>query len=176
MRRLLRELEQQYPPFNRTPLRLEDLEVIADHEGLLIFRQPIPCLSCLCSCKGRSFILVKQGLSPFLEAFLLGHELGHHFFHPGLDLSLLKRTLFSRGKIEQEANAFALCAILPTPALEQMIREKGYPSRSAFQGYLQEQYGDITFYVEGKDMLESLIRERVAINVLTHSLAVVRQR
>ncbi|MBI3989110.1 MAG: ImmA/IrrE family metallo-endopeptidase, partial [candidate division NC10 bacterium] len=51
--------------------------------------------------------------------------LGHHFFHPGLDLLLLKRTLFSRDKIEQEANAFALCALLPTPVLEQLIREKG---------------------------------------------------
>lgn len=165
MRRLLRELEQQYPPFNQTPLRLEDLEMIADHEGLLIFRQPIPCLSCLCSYKGRSFILLKQGLSTFLETFLLGHELGHHFFHHGLDLSLLKRTLFSRGKIEQEANAFALCAILPTPALERSIREKGYPSRTAIKGYLREEYGDIAVRVEGKDRLEGLIRERVAIYV-----------
>lgn len=176
MRRLLRELEQQYPPYNRTPLRLEDLEMIADHEGLLIFRQPIPCLSCLCSYKGRSFILVKQGLPPFLETFLLGHELGHHFFHPGLDLSLLKRTLFSQGKIEQEANAFALCAILPTPALEQLIREKGYPSRTAIRGYLREEYGDITVCVEGRDRLEGLIRERVALDVLTRSFAVVRRR
>lgn len=160
MRRLLLELERRYPPFNQRSLYVEDLERIADQEGLPIFREPSPYLSCLCSYKGRPFILLKRGVSPFLETFLLGHELGHHFFHPGLDLALLKRTLFSRGKIERGANAFALCALIPTPALERLIREKGSPSRSAFQGYLQEQYGDITFCVEGRDMLEGLIRDR----------------
>ncbi len=153
MRRLLQELERQYPPFNQAPLRLGDLEMIAEHEGILIFREPIPCLSCLCYYKERPFVLLKVGLLLFLETFLLGHELGHHFFHPGLDLSLLKRTLFSQGKIEREANAFALSALIPMPALELLIREKGYPSRSAIKGYLREEYGDITFCVEGRDML-----------------------
>jgi len=163
VRRLLTELERKYPPFNRAPLRLEDLEMIVDQEGIRLFREPIPCLSCLCSYKGQPFILLKVGLSAFLQTFLLGHELGHHFFHPGLDLSLLKHTLFSRGKIEQAANAFALCALIPTPALEWLIQEKGYPSLSAIKGYLREQYGDITFCVEGRDMLDGLIQERVAL-------------
>lgn len=163
MRRLLRELERRYPPFNRRSLRLEDLERIADHEGILLFREPLPVPSCLGYYRGRPFILLKRGLSPFLEVFLLGHEIGHHFFHPGLDLALVKRTLFSRGKIEREANAFALVALLPTPALERLMREKGSIFWSVIKDYLQEEYGDITFCVEGRDRLEGLIRERVAL-------------
>ena len=136
---------------------------MADHEDILIFRKPLPYLSCLCSLKGQVFIVLKEGLSPFLETFLLSHELGHRSFHPGLDFLVLKRTLFSQAKIEWEANAFALWALIPIPALERLIREKGYPSGSVIKGCLREEYGDITFCVEGRDMLGRLIRERVVI-------------
>lgn len=78
-------------------------------------------------------IVLKEALSPFLEIVFLGHELGHHFFHPGAGLSLLKHTLFSQAKLELEVNASALCAMLPTPILEQLVQEKGYPYSTAIK-------------------------------------------
>lgn len=168
LRRLLQEVERRYPPFNQAPLHLEALEWIADQEGIRLFREPIPCLSCLCYYQGRPFILLQRGLSAFLQTFLLGHELGHHFFHPGLDLRFLKQTFFRRETIEQEANAFALRALLPTPALEWMIRELRSPSHLAIRNYLRAHYGDITFFMDGQDPLEGLIQERVTLYLEGH--------
>lgn len=58
-------------------------------------------------------IHVNQRLEGFHRIFTLGHELGHHFLHTGINTPFLKRnTLFSIDRIEREANGFSLCLMI----------------------------------------------------------------
>jgi Zn-dependent peptidase ImmA (M78 family) len=58
-------------------------------------------------------IHINHRLNEFGTAFALGHELGHHMLHPGVNTPFLrKNTLFSLDKIEREANIFSIKLII----------------------------------------------------------------
>jgi len=53
-----------------------------------------------------------------LRQFVCAHELGHAVLHPKLSTPYLRRnTLFSVGRIEREANAFAVELLAPDEAI-----------------------------------------------------------
>lgn len=58
-------------------------------------------------------IHINRLLDGFQRVFALGHELGHHFLHAGINTPFLKRnTLFSVDRIERQANVFSLHLIV----------------------------------------------------------------
>lgn len=55
------------------------------------------------------FIIINQELGGHEARFVCAHELGHIILHPDVNTSfLMRRTLFSVDKIEQQANRFAI--------------------------------------------------------------------
>lgn len=64
------------------------------------------------------FIFLNSNLGDFDKLFTTAHELGHSELHPKLNTPFLKRkTMFSVGKIETEANRFAVELLLPDEAV-----------------------------------------------------------
>lgn len=55
---------------------------------------------------GKEIIFIKDNLPLQLERFILAHELGHALCHP--DLLCAAYSIYSKGKLEKQANYFSL--------------------------------------------------------------------
>ncbi|MDL0421376.1 ImmA/IrrE family metallo-endopeptidase [Caldifermentibacillus hisashii] len=79
-------------------------------------------------------IVINSELSEWLKRYVCAHELGHAILHSDLNTSFLKKnTFYSIGKIEREANEFAVNLLLYDKNLEDygtkfdILRENGIP-------------------------------------------------
>lgn len=83
-------------------------------------------------------IHINEDLPEHMQRFTAAHELGHAILHPNTNTPFLRRhTLFSVGKLETEANKFAVELLIPDSDLteyaehytvEQIARIYGYNS------------------------------------------------
>ncbi|MBN6889941.1 ImmA/IrrE family metallo-endopeptidase [Cytobacillus horneckiae] len=63
--------------------------------------------------KRSKYILINSNLPSKTKKFVCGHELGHSTSHPRLNTMFLKsKTLYSKDKLEREANEFSLSLLL----------------------------------------------------------------
>lgn len=79
-------------------------------------------------------ITLNSNNNEYLMKFVCAHELGHAILHPNENTPFLhKNTLYSRDKIEREANEFAVHLLLFNNKLENyetkfdILRENGIP-------------------------------------------------
>jgi len=73
-------------------------------------------------------IILNDGLPEDLQRFVCAHELAHSILHADLNVTkLTSYTMFSRDKVELEANTFSVELLLP----DELLRE--YPEYSIFQ-------------------------------------------
>lgn len=79
-------------------------------------------------------IVINNRLKAWERKFVCAHELGHAIKHPNLNISFLKNnTFYSIGKIENEANKFALYLLLHGKNFEDyetkhdLLRENAIP-------------------------------------------------
>ena len=64
------------------------------------------------------FIHINQNLPSRMQRFVCAHELGHALLHPDVNTPFLTQyTLFSKSKIERQANIFAVELLLPDDLL-----------------------------------------------------------
>lgn len=84
------------------------------------------------------FIHINQELDEHEARFVCAHELGHIILHPQVNTNfLLRRTFFSVGKIERQANTFAVelltYELIPTDGytVANCVAEYGIPQRIA---------------------------------------------
>lgn len=64
------------------------------------------------------FIHIDQNLPILTQRFVCAHELGHALLHPDVNTPFLSRyTLFSKSKIERQANTFAVELLMPDDLL-----------------------------------------------------------
>ncbi len=88
-------------------------------------------------CKGKHHIALKQGLATFRESFVMFHEFAHYLMHsPSTDATESFCGSMTYTRDEQEADAFAYCALLPLQLLK---------TRDGME--LADIYG-ITFFME----------------------------
>ena len=80
-------------------------------------------------------ITLNENLSELDERFVFAHEIGHSVMHEDANTPfLMENTLFSKNKLEREANLFAIELLVPDEivtenpdlTLEQMARLTGY--------------------------------------------------
>lgn len=80
-------------------------------------------------------IILNEDLSELDERFVFAHEIGHSVMHEDANTPfLMENTLFSKNKLEREANLFAIELLVPDEivtknpdlTLEQMARLTGY--------------------------------------------------
>ncbi|MEN0650618.1 ImmA/IrrE family metallo-endopeptidase [Caldifermentibacillus hisashii] len=79
-------------------------------------------------------IVINSELTEWLKRYVCAHELGHAILHSDLNTAFLKKnTFYSIGKIEREANEFAVNLLLYDKSLEDyetkfdILRENGIP-------------------------------------------------
>ena len=79
-------------------------------------------------------ITLNSEMDEDLKKFVCAHELGHAILHPNENTPFLhKNTLYSRDKIEREANEFAVLLLLQNANFENcetkydVLRENGIP-------------------------------------------------
>ena len=83
---------------------------IAESMGIVVRFVPLGKILGFHARKSRvSIIHINEASSIEKQSFICAHELGHAVLHPDVNTPFLKEnTLFSREKIEQEANEFAI--------------------------------------------------------------------
>ncbi|WP_346208370.1 ImmA/IrrE family metallo-endopeptidase [Caldifermentibacillus hisashii] len=79
-------------------------------------------------------IVINNQLDEWLKRYVCAHELGHAIIHSDLNTAFLKKnTFYSIGRIEREANEFAVNLLLYDKNLEEyetkfdVLRENGIP-------------------------------------------------
>lgn len=83
----------------------------------------------------KDHIVIKKGMTEFQTLFVMFHEFGHFLMHgPGIGQEAKFSGYSSNAKEEYEADAFALCALLPLTLLssvpvEELYTEYRYPTR-----------------------------------------------
>ena len=83
---------------------------------------------------GRDFIAVDSRLGPQQKLLVLFHELGHYLFHtPETGATANFHGVGRRTRQEREADAFALCAVIPRLMIEsfstvELIDNEGFTS------------------------------------------------
>ncbi len=83
---------------------------------------------------GRDFIAVDSRLGPQQKLLVLFHELGHYLFHtPETGSTANFHGVGRRTRQEREADAFALCAVIPRLMIEsfstvELIDNEGFTS------------------------------------------------
>lgn len=69
--------------------------------------------------KGKHFIAIDSRLSPMQTVFVMFHEFAHFLMHsPGTDATASFSGSLTYSRDEQEADAFAYCALLPLELLK----------------------------------------------------------
>lgn len=83
---------------------------LASSLGIIVSHEPLGDIQGYYNtCFRQRFIHINQELEGYEAAFTCAHELGHAVLHAGLNTPFLrKHTMFSVGKIETQANRFAL--------------------------------------------------------------------
>lgn len=86
-----------------------DPETLARQLGITIIKMPFSKVMGLFKKElRRKYILVNSNLDEDTQRLVIAHELGHAILHSSSnDLYLHEYTLFSRGKVEIQANKFA---------------------------------------------------------------------
>ena len=90
-----------------------------DKYGILLFKEDIDKLSGFIGygSDDLAVICINYKRSYGHQNFTLAHELGHWFLHKGVSISDDDRDLYSRDKVEQEANGFASELLYPEELL-----------------------------------------------------------
>ena len=93
-------------------------EEILSSDGVKIFQLPMSGLRGIYKAlHGIPMVFVDSGLDERQMRFVLAHELAHHLFHRGLNRVFLDRCTFMKTDLyEREADLFAVCFRLPSPA------------------------------------------------------------
>lgn len=83
-------------------------------------------------------VLSRRGQSEARRTFSLAHELGHLLMHHDIDIS--KLTIDEYNKLEDEANQFASCLLLPEKEIKKEFETINNPSDPNSYLYLKEKY------------------------------------
>lgn len=79
----------------------------------------------------RRFIVIHNDLSPEWQRFVCAHELGHDRLHKGINRFFLEEhSYFAPGKLERQANRFAILLLTAGTTIEQEETIQDYCRRS----------------------------------------------
>jgi Zn-dependent peptidase ImmA (M78 family) len=105
--------------WNRKSLGEADLYRICRRFRIQITEMPLRTDGFYYRVKGRDFIAVNSRLAEPMKLLVLFHELGHFLFHtPESGATANFHGVGGLARQEQEADVFALCALLPRRCIE----------------------------------------------------------
>lgn len=108
---------------------------LADSLGVIVLHEPLGEIQGYYNfCFKQKFIHINEELDGYEASFTCAHELGHSIIHPNINTPFLrKHTMFSIGKIEKEANRFALDFLYDDDELQPFLN-RSITDAAAFMG------------------------------------------
>lgn len=120
--------------WNDRPLTEVDLYRLCRRFRIVVEEMPLAVGGFYYRVKDRDFIAVDSKLPPVRKLAVLYHELGHFLFHtPESGATASFHRVGQRTRQEIEADAFALCALIPhkwiaTRTADELIDIEGFPA------------------------------------------------
>lgn len=118
--------------WNERPLTEEDFHSLCKRSRITVDEMPLRVSGFYYCLLGRHYIAVNSRLGPHAKLFVMFHEFGHFLMHaPDHGVTANFHGFGKRSRKELEADAFALCAILPRRNIEgrssqELIEEDGF--------------------------------------------------
>ncbi len=119
MRSYLERLTNLRIGWNRRQLGEEDFYRLCRRFRITVVEMPLTTNGFYYCVKGRHFIAVSSRLSRLQKLLVMFHEFAHFLMHsPDTNTTASFHGLGKKTRKEQEADAFALCALIPKPWME----------------------------------------------------------
>ena len=123
-----------------------DPEQILRAMGVTVIRIPLQGLRGIYKrIESNVIVFVDSELDSRTERFVLGHELGHHILHKGLNRVFLERCTHMKTSVyEREADLFSVCLMAPDPedVLEEGCTVETIAARLGVERRLAELYAE----------------------------------
>lgn len=133
MQFLIEKINRLDVGWNERPLSELDLYRLCRRFKIVVQEMPLAVGGFYYRVLDRDFIAVDSKLPPVKKLAVLYHELGHFLFHmPASGATANFHGVGRRTRQEIEADAFALCALIPrewvlTGSVEELIELEGFP-------------------------------------------------
>jgi Zn-dependent peptidase ImmA (M78 family) len=133
MRSYLDKITKLRIGWNRRPLGEEDFYELCRRYRITVVEMPLQTNGFYYCVKGKHFIALDSRLPRLKKLLVMFHEFAHFLMHsPDTNTTASFHGLETQTRKEQEADAFALCALIPKNWLETRelteIADEGFPS------------------------------------------------
>jgi Zn-dependent peptidase ImmA (M78 family) len=119
MRSYLQKLTDLRIGWNSRPLNEADFYKLCRRFRITVVEMPLQTNGFYYCVKGRHFIAISSKMPPMQKLLVMFHEFGHFLMHsPDTNTTASFHGLGIRTRKENEADAFALCALIPKTWLE----------------------------------------------------------
>lgn len=106
-------------PWNQTPLTQEDFYRLCRRYKIVVEEMPLRVSGFYYCVLGRHYIAVNSLLRPTEKLFVMFHEFAHYLMHaPDVGVTANFHGIGKKTRKELEADAFALCALMPRSRIE----------------------------------------------------------
>lgn len=123
MKLALDKISRMIPDWNRRALTEKDFYDLCGHFGIKVDESPLRTDGFYFEACGRHVIAINSGLAHPRKLFVMFHELGHFLLHTPRNVTAVSWHAVGRhDKKEKEADAFALCAIWPKTAVQEITQ------------------------------------------------------
>lgn len=119
--------------WNKKPLSEETFHRLCKRRKITVVEMPLRTNGFYYCVKGKHYIAIDSKLKRFDKLFVMFHEFAHYLMHaPDTGTTANFHGVGKRTRKEREADAFALCALIPTKwieerALDELHGEEGIP-------------------------------------------------
>lgn len=119
MRSYLKKIAELNIGWNARPLSEDDFYRLCRKFRITVVEMPLQTNGFYYCVKGRHFIAVDSRLPMARKLFVMFHEFAHYLMHsPDTNTTASFHGLGKKTRKEREADAFALCALIPRVSLE----------------------------------------------------------
>lgn len=147
MRFVIDKISQLKTGWNERPLTEADFYRLCKRFRIRVTEMPLSVGGFYYRVMGRDFIAVDSRLAGAEKLAVLFHELGHFLLHtPASGATANFHGVGRRTRQEREADAFALCALIPrswlaSPTIEELA-DDGFPAEMIAERFaIYERYG-----------------------------------
>lgn len=119
--------------WNKKPLNEEIFYRLCKRRRITVVEMPLATGGFYYCVKAKHYIAIDSRLKPFEKLFVMFHEFAHYLMHtPDTGTTANFHNVGKRTRKEKEADAFALCALIPlswieTRLIAELHEEEGLP-------------------------------------------------
>jgi Zn-dependent peptidase ImmA (M78 family) len=134
MKFFLEKISRLTRKWNRRPMTEDDFHRLCRREKITVDELPLVTGGFYYSVQGRHFIAIDSRLRGHRKLFVMYHEFAHYLMHaPETGATANFHGVGARTRKETEADAFALCALVPKSWIEsrsddELIHDEGIPA------------------------------------------------